>query len=106
MTIANVHTKKQENKNVPSFLELDSHADTSCIGANCRIIAATVRWTQREQGICSCKFSIIEWIKQQVLQMINGCKEKQINPSAILLKVDNSKSDGEMVQHHGSTSKI
>jgi hypothetical protein len=25
----------------PSFIELDSHADTSCVGANCRIISYT-----------------------------------------------------------------
>jgi hypothetical protein len=38
MSIANVQTMEQENTNVLGFLELVSHADTCCIGANCRII--------------------------------------------------------------------
>jgi hypothetical protein len=41
ITIANVQSTVQQNHIISEFLELDSHADTCCIGSNCRIIAYT-----------------------------------------------------------------
>lgn len=38
MEIANVQTRGQEDKDVAGLLELDSHADTNCLGTTCRDI--------------------------------------------------------------------
>jgi hypothetical protein len=39
--IARIKTSRVNDANGPGMLELDSHADTTCVGADCRVIAYT-----------------------------------------------------------------